>query len=187
MRWNHTINHREPQLVVGFASVLQEPAQPKVITPEPARKITSVDQIHSIWKWESKLNWLVPDLLAEASVNLLSGASDVGKTWFALYLAGAVAHGRPVFGEDVSQRKVVYLDGENPAYVVKQKLFDLGIPETPNLIVWGGWEAEPAPALRSVSPEIGCDNFRRRGRARDYFHVQDKLEVLLLPAGRGAA
>jgi hypothetical protein len=39
--------------------------------------------------------------------------------------------------------KVLYLDGENPPYVVQQRLRDLGIPETPNLIVWGGWIPMP--------------------------------------------
>ena len=105
-------------------------------------RILSIDQLGSIWRWEGQLTWLVPSLLAEGSVNLISSASGTGKTWFAYFLAGAVAHGRSVFGEQVKQRKVVYVDGENPAYVVKQRLHDLGIPETPDLKVWGGWEVE---------------------------------------------
>src|SRR5439155_16662290 len=40
-------------------------------------------------------------------------------------------------------RKVLYVDGENPLYVVKQRLFDLGICPTPELTVWGGWNEWP--------------------------------------------
>jgi hypothetical protein len=42
------------------------------------------------------------------------------------------------------------MDGENPLYVVKQRLFDLGIRETPELQVWGGWNLSPPPGPQSV-------------------------------------
>jgi len=109
------------------------------------RKIASVDDIGSIWEVESSLNWLIPDLLPEGSINLICSESGTGKTWLAYDLAGAVAHGRSVFGKQVAQRKVLYVDGENPAYVVKQRLHDLGIEEINDLKVWGGWEREAPP------------------------------------------
>jgi hypothetical protein len=121
----------------------QHAERPPATQPAAGTRLTSIDQIGNVWKWESQLKWLVPDLLAEGSVNLISSASGTGKTWLAYFLAGAVAHGSLVFGEDVKQRKVLYLDGENPAFVVKQRLYDLGIQETPELKVWGGWEVEP--------------------------------------------
>jgi len=145
MRWNHTVNHSERPLTLGFVSTVQQSAQPRIVVAESNRKIRNIDDISSIWKRESELSWLVPGLLADGSVNLLSGASDVGKTWFSLFLAGAVARGSSVFGQEVGPRRVVYLDGENPDYVIKQKLFDLGIAETANLKIWGGWENEPPP------------------------------------------
>ena len=39
----------------------------------------------------------------------------------------------------VQQRQVLYLDCENPLCIAKQRLFDLGIPETNYLQVWSGW------------------------------------------------
>ena len=51
--------------------------------------------------------------------------------------------GIPALGKPVRACKVLYLDGENPLYVVKQRLMDLGISETSNLIVWGGWNDSP--------------------------------------------
>jgi hypothetical protein len=127
----------------GTTATTSHAEQPPATQPDARTRFTSIDQIGNVWKWESRLRWLVPDLLAEGSVNLISSASGTGKTWFAYFLAGAVAHGWPAFGEDVKQRKVLYLDGENPAFVVKQRLYDLGIQETPELKVWGGWEVEP--------------------------------------------
>ncbi len=108
------------------------------------RPIRSIEELTNIWTLESQLTWIVPDLLAEGSVNLISSASGTGKTWLSYFLAGAVAHGREIFGKQVAQRKVLYLDGENPACLVKQRLHDLGIKETPDLHIWGGWEREPA-------------------------------------------
>jgi hypothetical protein len=40
---------------------------------------------------------------------------------------------------------VLYVDGENPDYVVKKRLAHLGIPETDNLKIWGHWQSEPPP------------------------------------------
>jgi hypothetical protein len=60
-------------------------------------------------------------------------------------IAGAVARGEPFAGLTVKQGPVLYLDGENPLCVAKQRLWDLGIPETPELRVWGGWVDPPAP------------------------------------------
>jgi hypothetical protein len=41
------------------------------------------------------------------------------------------------------------LDGENPLYTVKQRLFDLGIQKTGDLIVWGGWNLSPPQGPQS--------------------------------------
>lgn len=60
-------------------------------------------------------------------------------------IAGAVARGESFAGRAGRQRPVLYLDGENPLCVAKQRLWDLGIPEIPNLRVWGGWVDDPPP------------------------------------------
>ena len=49
----------------------------------------------------------------------------------------------------MKQRPVLYLDGENPLCVAKQRLFDLGIRETNGLQVWGGWVCDPPPGPNS--------------------------------------
>jgi hypothetical protein len=65
-------------------------------------------------------------------------------------IAGAVARGEAFADMKVQQRPVVYLDGENPLCVAKQRLFDLGIPETNGLQVWGGWVCDPPPGPDSA-------------------------------------
>jgi hypothetical protein len=142
---NNAIDRLTREVTNGFISALQEARQTRRPEPTTQPKIRSLDQLHPIWTWESELTWLVPDLLPEGSVNLLSAPSDTGKTWFAYFLAGAVAHGGTVFGNQVLQRKVLYLDGENPPYLVKQRLLDLGVAKTLNLMVWGGWHDDPPP------------------------------------------
>ena len=84
------------------------------------------------------------------SVTLICAESGTGKTWLAYYIAGCVAHGVSVLGRSVKRSKVLYLDGENPLYVVKQRLFDLGIVETPDLTIWGGWNMSPPPGPQSA-------------------------------------
>src|SRR5262249_3356615 len=83
------------------------------------------------------------------SVTMISAESGTGKTWLAYFLAGRVAHGHPVLGHAVERAKVLYLDGENPLYAVKQRLSDLGIAETADLKIWGGWLPWPPPGPSS--------------------------------------
>jgi hypothetical protein len=96
-----------------------------------------------VWGLEAKLEWSVENMIARGSVTLICAESGVGKTWLGYYIAGCVAHGMPVAGRCVKQSKVLYLDGENPLYVVKERLFDLGIRETEELTIWGGWNISP--------------------------------------------
>ncbi len=84
-------------------------------------------------------------MIAQGSVTLLCAESGTGKTWLGYHIAGCVAQGLPTLDRPVLRSKVLYLDGENPVYVVKQRLCDLGIEETPDLIIWGGWNTCPPP------------------------------------------
>jgi hypothetical protein len=111
--------------------------------------ITDLSQIPSVFSLEAQLDWCVEGMIARGSITLISAESGTGKTWVGYHIAGCVAHGVPALGRTVQSSKVLYLDGENPLYVVKQRLFDLGIAATPNLTVWGGW---------NLSPPVGPQN-----------------------------
>ncbi len=118
-------------------------------TGQPARvekpKVAEVSALPSVWTLEDSIDWLVEDMIPRAGVNLISAESGTGKTWLAYAIAGAVAHGRHFIGRQVRQAPVVYLDGENPLYVVKRNLADLGVTQTDQLRVWGGWVDEERP------------------------------------------
>jgi hypothetical protein len=108
-------------------------------------KITSITQLPSIWTLEANTQWLIDDIIPLASVNLITAESGTGKTWVAYAIAGAIARGEEFAGKTVKQRPVLYLDGENPLLVAKQRLQDLGITAIPDLNVWGGWIPDPPP------------------------------------------
>ena len=113
--------------------------------PAPARSVADVAALPLVWDLEAKVEWVVADVIPRASVNLISAESGTGKTWLAYAIAGAVAHGTAFLDRAVQPAPVLYLDGENPLYVVKRNLADLGIAKTENLRVWGGWNTEDPP------------------------------------------
>ncbi len=99
----------------------------------------SLDRLPSIWQMSGTVDYLVDGFLARGSVNLLTGGSGIGKSTLSLQLAGAVAHGSRFLGRDTVPVRTLYVDGENPCVVVRERLERLRIAETPNLAVWGGW------------------------------------------------
>ena len=115
------------------------------VRAEAVAKIAEVAALPSVWDLDDSIEWLVDGMIPRASVNLISAESGTGKTWLAYAIAGAVAHGRSFVGRDVRQSPVVYFDGENPLYVVKRNLTDLGITSTDQLRIWGGWNDEEPP------------------------------------------
>lgn len=120
-----------------------KPADALVPTVDPRPSITDLSQLPSVWGLESSLEWCVEQMIARGSITLICSESGTGKTWLGYYIAGCVAWGVPILGRPVKRSKVLYLDGENPLYAVKQRLFDLGILETGDLTVWGGWNLLP--------------------------------------------
>ncbi len=124
-------------------------AAPVVPAVDPTALITDLSQLPSVWSMESSLEWCVEEMIATGSITLICSESGTGKTWLGYYIAGCVAWGLPVLGRRVRRSKVLYLDGENPLYTVKQRLFDLGIQETGDLIVWGGWNLSPPQGPQS--------------------------------------
>jgi AAA domain len=111
--------------------------------------ITDLAQIPSVFSLESKLDWRVDSMIAEGSITLICAESGTGKTWLGYFLAGCIAHGAPILGHSVRNCPVLYLDGENPLYVAKQRFSDLGIADSPALKIWGGW---------NLSPPVGPDD-----------------------------
>lgn len=74
-------------------------------------------------------NWLVNDLIATPDVCLMVGEPNVGKSWFSMSLAVAVATGGTHWlGHRVLQHgRVLYIDEENGEDLVRQRLERLGL------------------------------------------------------------
>jgi archaellum biogenesis ATPase FlaH len=110
-------------------------------TRDPSKPLDpfTFKDVPSIWTWEADVTWAVDELIPEGAITLITGDSGHGKTIFATAMAGAIATGSLFLGRATRQRRVLYLDRENPAGVVKQHLFDLNIQATPDLIEWGNW------------------------------------------------
>jgi len=111
--------------------------------------ITDLSQLPSVWTLSATMTWCVEDMIAQGSVTLICSESGTGKTWLGYYIAGCVAHGAPVAGRRAERSKVLYVDGENPLYTVKQRLASLGIRETNDLMIWGGWNPWPPQGPQS--------------------------------------
>jgi KaiC/GvpD/RAD55 family RecA-like ATPase len=118
------------------------------------RSILTSPDLTSVWDTEAKVEWIVDGMIPEGSVNLISAESGTGKTWFAYAMAGAVARGEPFLGLTVKQMPVLYIDGENPLALVKNRLSNLVIPKIANLGIWGGWAKEPPPGPSEKVVEV---------------------------------
>lgn len=94
---------------------------------------------------EQRCVWIVAQLIAQATVTLLSGISGHGKSYFALALAAAVASGKPFAGLPTVQLPVLYLDRENPAWLVQQRMREMGIEDGDNFKYLGNWLSPQPP------------------------------------------
>ncbi len=85
-----------------------------------------------------KTNWLIHSFLAEASIQLVFGERGSFKSTLILAATKAVANGEEFLGLKTRRRRVLYLDFENPADVIKARNDDLGVglPGNENLVVW---------------------------------------------------
>lgn len=81
------------------------------------------------------VEWVLDGLVAKGDMTLLSGASGLGKSWFTMGLAVAIADNHETFlNLAVPQHgRVLYFDEENPRDVVFHRLKQLGLKNKGNL------------------------------------------------------
>lgn len=86
--------------------------------------------LHALMAQEpSPVPWLVEPLLARGHLTMLAGAPGVGKSLFALGMAGAVAHEAPsIAGMPVVGGEVVLLDAENGERTLHERAHLVGLP-----------------------------------------------------------
>lgn len=91
--------------------------------------------------------WLIENFLAERSVQLAFGEAGTFKTTLMLYAAKAISSGEKFLGMKTRQRRVLILDFENPASVIKDRSRDIGLelPENENLIIFDRFSVGAVP------------------------------------------
>jgi archaellum biogenesis ATPase FlaH len=125
------------------------PTRPPKAPPKP---VFTYRDVPSVWEGDDEIRYIIPDLLPEGAITLITGDSGHGKSVLALALAGAISWGRPFLERQAERRMVIYLDRENSKALIKKRLSDLHIPENPEwLIYWGGWVEQQADGPASVS------------------------------------
>ena len=129
------------------------PKAKKAETGQPLK--INIDQIPSVRTLASKeIKFVVPDLIPEGTITVISGPSEAGKTTLMVWLCDAVARGGELFGEQCEQHAVLFLTKENPVTYIRDITSRLKVDDGKgtNLIFWGDWlpEDPPAPASSHI-------------------------------------
>jgi hypothetical protein len=94
-----------------------------------------------------KTKWLIKSFLAEGSIQLVFGERGSFKSTLLLAAAKAIADGEEFLGRKTRRRRVLYLDYENPADIIKARNDDLGLDLAwnQNFKVWNRFGPKPIP------------------------------------------
>jgi hypothetical protein len=90
----------------------------------------------------AEVAWLIDGLIPENTSVLVTGESGCGKSTLVTAICGHVSSGVPFLGRETQRRRVLYLDRENPAGVVAERLHRLCMASGPDFKFWGLWCAE---------------------------------------------
>jgi hypothetical protein len=95
----------------------------------------------------SNTRWLIKHFIAECNLQLVFGQRGSFKSTLFLNAAKAVAGGEQFLGMKTHRRRVLYLDFENPANVIRGRCQDLGLDlaANPGLIIWDRFGVQPIP------------------------------------------
>jgi RecA-family ATPase len=124
------------------------------------------------------LESIVPALgIARNTIVLWTGADGDGKTFLVQSMAVATARGSEFLGMPCVKTPVLYLDLENPAFLVKDRIVPMTNGEPiPELRIWGIWNEHQPPMAgndllltiaKETRPLIIVDPFR-------YFHSAEE-------------
>lgn len=111
-------------------------------------KLKTVDAETLLSTPMSKTMFIVDNLIPQG-VNVISGASKIGKSWLMLWLGLQVAQGLPVWGLTTQQCDVLYLSLEDTQRRIKDRLYNLTDTAPSNLyfavmcsLIGGGLEEQ---------------------------------------------
>lgn len=93
---------------------------------EPAPEPALIDW-EALWADPGRVEWLSEPLIPVGRLVSLYSPPGVGKSLLALQVAAAIASGAPVLGGPTRRTPVLYLDYENVALDVRDRLLDMGL------------------------------------------------------------
>lgn len=100
---------------------------------------------------ETKVEWLIKNLIPKESITLLHSIGGVGKSYLMYAVAWAIAEGQSFFGLNTEKTLVHYVDFENPLAEIVERVKKTGGSE--NMKIWH-INHQPPP-LRIDSDEWG--------------------------------
>jgi AAA domain/DnaB-like helicase N terminal domain len=136
-------------------------------SPAPIRGFDSVPDLLTLQI--DPMDYVVQGLLPRKSLVLWTGIDGTAKTYLAQNLAIAVSTGGKFLGAQCRKMPVIYLDYENPDFVVRARLELMGAEPNTNLKIWGTWLPEQPPQIgnqllltiaKEVQPLMIVDPFR---------------------------
>jgi hypothetical protein len=149
------------------------------VTPLSSPKIRCFADIPDVLSMEiAPIEYIVPALgVARNTIVLWTGADGDGKTFLVQAMATAVARGADFLSIPCQKTPVLYIDLENPAYLVQNRLRPITDDQAvPGLRIWGIWNEQQPPLAGSellltiakeTRPLIIVDPFR-------YFHSAEE-------------
>ena len=159
-------------------------------------KLKTVDAETLLSTPMSKTMFIVDGLISQG-VNVISGASKIGKSWLMLWLGLQVAQGNSIWGLPTLQCDVLYLSLEDTQRRIKDRLYNLTDSAPDNLyfavtsgLIGGGLEEQitdfltehPATklviidTLQKVRDSKGSAG--KAGRLQDLFHLSRDIRVI---------
>lgn len=93
------------------------------------------------------IDYLVDGIIPRKSITLWAGSDGVAKTMLVESMAVAVAVGGQFLGRICQRSPVLYLDYENPDFVVQQRFKNMTRGPVEGLKVWGTWNTDQPPQI----------------------------------------
>jgi hypothetical protein len=139
------IHHKLEQQYQAGDVVQQLPRFSRRFIPDHVNDLADIPSLREVD--DTEIRWLVDGLIPRNSLVMLTAPPAGYKTWLALAIAGAVSTGTDFLDRKTVQTPVLYLDRENPAAVIRQRLGILQLDDSRHLKIWGRWVPDSPPLL----------------------------------------
>ncbi|HTT23630.1 MAG TPA: AAA family ATPase [Candidatus Sulfotelmatobacter sp.] len=144
------------------------------------------------------IEYLVDGMIARKTITLWTGSDGTAKTYLAQKMSIAVASGSKFLGRRCHAAPVLFLDYENPAFAVRERLDVMAGAPIADLKVWGTWLEQQPPQIdnellltiaKETQPLIIIDPFRYAHGAEenDSTEMMRVMQILRYCAASGGA